>query len=151
MGLTCFIAIMLFVQHEFSYDRFFTNVDRIYRVYQRQEGNVFLERRTEQYPRNLCVFRRCFDCDFAGKCQLYEPCHGPVHQKRNRRRIKKSYRCAEKSTYRTVSCHKPGFIGFMGASKVLAPLVFSLRRYTLSTAVTYIVEKSEPPKQRLDD
>ena len=33
---------MLYVQHEFSYDRFFENADSIYRVYQRQSGNVFL-------------------------------------------------------------------------------------------------------------
>jgi putative ABC transport system permease protein len=42
IGLTCFIMIMLYVQHEFSYDRFYQNADRIYRVYQRQAGNVFL-------------------------------------------------------------------------------------------------------------
>nr|MBI1229213.1 FtsX-like permease family protein [Cytophagales bacterium] len=42
LGLACFIAIMLFVQHEFSYDQFFPNSERIYRVYQRQEGNEFL-------------------------------------------------------------------------------------------------------------
>ena len=42
VGLSCFIMIMLYIQHEFSYDRFFENADRIYRVYQRQSGNVFL-------------------------------------------------------------------------------------------------------------
>lgn len=42
VGLTCFIIIMLYVQHEFSYDRFYKNANRIYRVYQRQAGNVFL-------------------------------------------------------------------------------------------------------------
>ncbi|NJO02780.1 MAG: FtsX-like permease family protein [Bacteroidia bacterium] len=42
IGLTCFILIFLYVQHELSYDRFYPDADRIYRVYQRQEGNVFL-------------------------------------------------------------------------------------------------------------
>lgn len=42
LGLACFIAILLYVQHEFSYDRFYPNTDRIYRVYQQQEGNVFM-------------------------------------------------------------------------------------------------------------
>lgn len=39
-GLTSFILIFLYVQHELSYDRFFENSDRIYRIYQRQVGNV---------------------------------------------------------------------------------------------------------------
>lgn len=42
VGLTSFIIIMLYVQHEFSYDRFYENANRIYRVYQRQVGNVHL-------------------------------------------------------------------------------------------------------------
>ena len=37
-GLACFILIALFVQHEFSYDRFYENADRIYRVVQRMPG-----------------------------------------------------------------------------------------------------------------
>ncbi|HMG93771.1 MAG TPA: ABC transporter permease [Chryseolinea sp.] len=41
-GLSCFIIIVLYVQHEFSFDRFYNNADRIYRVYQKQTGNVFL-------------------------------------------------------------------------------------------------------------
>jgi putative ABC transport system permease protein len=41
-GLSCFVIILLYVQHEFSYDRFYQNADRIHRVYQKQEGNVFL-------------------------------------------------------------------------------------------------------------
>jgi putative ABC transport system permease protein len=41
-GLSCFIIIVLYVQHEFSFDRFYNNADRIYRVYQKQSGNVFL-------------------------------------------------------------------------------------------------------------
>ena len=42
VGIACFIMILIFVRHEFSYDRFYKDSDRIYRVYQRQEGNVFL-------------------------------------------------------------------------------------------------------------
>jgi putative ABC transport system permease protein len=42
IGLACFIMMMLYVQHEFSYDRFYENADHIYRIYQRQSGNVFL-------------------------------------------------------------------------------------------------------------
>ena len=32
VGLACFILILAYVQHEFSYDRFFEKTDRIYRV-----------------------------------------------------------------------------------------------------------------------
>ncbi|MDN5211760.1 ABC transporter permease [Fulvivirgaceae bacterium BMA12] len=42
VGLTCFILIFLYVQHELSYDRFYENADRIYRIYQKQEGNFHL-------------------------------------------------------------------------------------------------------------
>ncbi|MBX2915543.1 MAG: ABC transporter permease [Cyclobacteriaceae bacterium] len=42
LGLTCFMVILLYVQHEFSYDRFYPNVQRIYRVYQKQAGNEFM-------------------------------------------------------------------------------------------------------------
>jgi len=42
VGLACFILIFLFVQHELSYDRSFDNADHIYRIYQRQQGNMFL-------------------------------------------------------------------------------------------------------------
>ena len=42
VGLACFLLIMLFIRHEFSYDRFHENADRIHRVYQQQPGNVFL-------------------------------------------------------------------------------------------------------------
>ncbi|MBX2963925.1 MAG: ABC transporter permease [Cyclobacteriaceae bacterium] len=42
LGLTCFMIILLYVQHEFSYDRFYPNTERIYRVYQKQAGNVFM-------------------------------------------------------------------------------------------------------------
>ena len=42
VGLACFIMIMLFVQHELSYDRFYPHGDRIYSIYQKQSGNVFM-------------------------------------------------------------------------------------------------------------
>lgn len=42
LGLTCFMLIALYVQHELSYDRFFKNVQHIHRIYQRQAGNVSL-------------------------------------------------------------------------------------------------------------
>lgn len=42
IGLTCFILIYLYVQHELSYDQFLDNNDRIYRVYQKQPGNEYL-------------------------------------------------------------------------------------------------------------
>ena len=42
VGLTCFLLIFLYVQHELSYDRFYANADQIYRVYQRQAGNPYM-------------------------------------------------------------------------------------------------------------
>jgi putative ABC transport system permease protein len=41
-GLASFIIILLYVRHEFSFDTFYNDADRIYRVYQKQSGNVFL-------------------------------------------------------------------------------------------------------------
>ncbi|PHN05278.1 ABC transporter permease [Flavilitoribacter nigricans] len=41
IGLSCFILIALYLQYEQSYDWQHENADRIYRVAQRQEGNVF--------------------------------------------------------------------------------------------------------------
>ena len=41
-GLTCFLLSYLFVQHEMSYDRFYPDMDRTYRIIQRQEGNLFM-------------------------------------------------------------------------------------------------------------
>ncbi|MFK7845073.1 MAG: ABC transporter permease [Rhodothermales bacterium] len=41
-GLACFILIMLFVQHEFSYDQFYDNAEDIYRVTKRNPGDVYL-------------------------------------------------------------------------------------------------------------
>lgn len=39
-GLTIFILIMLYVNHEYSYDKFYEGGDRVYRVYQQQIGNT---------------------------------------------------------------------------------------------------------------
>ncbi len=41
IGLTCFLLIFVYVQHEHSYDRFYPNSNRIYRVYQQQVGNIY--------------------------------------------------------------------------------------------------------------
>ncbi|MEL6560335.1 MAG: ABC transporter permease, partial [Bacteroidota bacterium] len=42
LGLTSFITISLYIIHEYSYDRFLPNSDRIYRVINRQSNNNFL-------------------------------------------------------------------------------------------------------------
>src|SRR6187431_1662794 len=42
VGLSSFIMITLFVQHELSFDRFFPNAGAVYNIYQKQSGNVFL-------------------------------------------------------------------------------------------------------------
>ncbi len=42
VGLASFILIFLYVQHEFSYDRSFDKANRIYRIFQRQQGNVYM-------------------------------------------------------------------------------------------------------------
>ena len=39
-GLTCFVLIMLFVQHELSYDRFYGQADRIHRIIKRHPGST---------------------------------------------------------------------------------------------------------------
>ncbi len=41
IGMTCFIVIMLYIQYEFSYDRFHENADYIYRIVMKQPGNVY--------------------------------------------------------------------------------------------------------------
>jgi len=41
IGMTCFILVALYVQYELSYDTHHEKADRIYRVVQQQEGNVF--------------------------------------------------------------------------------------------------------------
>ncbi|MEM7513365.1 MAG: ABC transporter permease, partial [Bacteroidota bacterium] len=42
LGLAAFLVIILYVQHETTYDRFLPGSDNIYRVYQQQIGNKFL-------------------------------------------------------------------------------------------------------------
>jgi putative ABC transport system permease protein len=42
IGLASFLIIVLYTQHEFSYNRFYPDVEKIYRVYQKQEGNNFM-------------------------------------------------------------------------------------------------------------
>lgn len=42
VGIACFLIILIFIQHELSYDRFHTNADRIYRVVQQQPGSIYL-------------------------------------------------------------------------------------------------------------
>lgn len=48
VGLTCFILIFLYVQHELSYDKFYSNSDQIYRIYQRETGDIF--QGSDYYP-----------------------------------------------------------------------------------------------------
>ncbi len=42
IGLSCFILILLYIQHELSFDRSFQNADQIYRIYQRQKDNMYM-------------------------------------------------------------------------------------------------------------
>lgn len=42
VGLTCFILIGLFVQHELSYDTFHDKADRIYRIVKEDPGSMYL-------------------------------------------------------------------------------------------------------------
>lgn len=41
VGLACFILILLFVQYELSYDRFYENADHMYRMVKRYPGDTF--------------------------------------------------------------------------------------------------------------
>lgn len=41
LGITCFLIIFLYVQHEFSYNQFYPNVDRVYKVYQSKVAMCF--------------------------------------------------------------------------------------------------------------
>ncbi|MEL7251182.1 MAG: FtsX-like permease family protein [Bacteroidota bacterium] len=41
VGLTCFLLLTMYIQYESSYDQQHAKSDRIYRVVQRQEGNMF--------------------------------------------------------------------------------------------------------------
>ncbi len=43
LGLTCFITIFLYIRHELSFDRFHSNAENIYRVYQHNPGYAYLE------------------------------------------------------------------------------------------------------------
>ncbi|MEM1406864.1 MAG: ABC transporter permease [Bacteroidota bacterium] len=40
IGITCFLIVFLYVHHELSYDRFYDTTNKIYRVYQKQTGNM---------------------------------------------------------------------------------------------------------------
>jgi len=42
VGMTAFILIFLYVRFELSYDRWHENADRIYRIAQQQDGNMYL-------------------------------------------------------------------------------------------------------------
>jgi putative ABC transport system permease protein len=42
VGIAAFIMIALFVQYEFSYDRFLSGNCNVYRVYQKQAGNLYM-------------------------------------------------------------------------------------------------------------
>ena len=42
LGMASFILILLFVRHEFSYDQFYSDAERIHRVILHQPGNVYL-------------------------------------------------------------------------------------------------------------
>lgn len=42
ISIACILIILTFIQYEFSYDRFFKNHDKIYRVYNAQSDNDFL-------------------------------------------------------------------------------------------------------------
>ena len=42
IGLTAFLLIFIYVQHELSYDRFLPNSHQIYRIYTQQKGNEYL-------------------------------------------------------------------------------------------------------------
>ena len=41
IGITCFILIFLYVQHELSFNNFYSEKEKIHRIYQKQEGNYF--------------------------------------------------------------------------------------------------------------
>lgn len=43
VGIACFIALSLFILNEFSYDRFYKNSDRIFRIYKKSNINNFEE------------------------------------------------------------------------------------------------------------
>lgn len=41
-GLTCFLLLFLYVQHEQSFDRFYPKAEEIYRIIQQQPGNFYM-------------------------------------------------------------------------------------------------------------
>lgn len=53
VGLTCFLLIVMYIQYESSYDQQHTKSDRIYRVVQRQKGNMF--QGTDEFALSPCV------------------------------------------------------------------------------------------------
>lgn len=53
VGLTCFLLITMYIQYESSYDQQHTKADRIYRVVQRQQGNMF--QGTDEFALAPCV------------------------------------------------------------------------------------------------
>ena len=53
VGLTCFLLITMYIQYESSYDQQHSKSDRIYRVVQRQEGNMF--QGTDEFALSPCV------------------------------------------------------------------------------------------------
>ncbi|WP_421763629.1 ABC transporter permease [Ekhidna sp.] len=42
-SITCLILIISYIKHEYSYDQFLPNADRIYRVYNHQPGNYLVD------------------------------------------------------------------------------------------------------------
>ena len=42
LGITTFLMIFIYVQYERSFDRFYSNADEIYNIYQKQPGNMSL-------------------------------------------------------------------------------------------------------------
>ena len=53
VGLTCFFLLTMYIQYESSYDQQHSKADRIYRVVQRQEGNMF--QGTDEFALSPCV------------------------------------------------------------------------------------------------
>ncbi len=41
VGMTCFLLVAFYIQHQLSYDRHHPDSDRIFRIVQQQEGNTF--------------------------------------------------------------------------------------------------------------
>ncbi len=43
IGMAVFILIFLYVRYELSFDQWHENADRVYRIVQKQNGNVYLD------------------------------------------------------------------------------------------------------------